>query len=49
VLAEITRVRAELGYPIMVTPYSQFVGSQATLNVVARAPGSPAGRACQTR
>jgi oxaloacetate decarboxylase alpha subunit len=34
VLEEVTRVRAELGYPIMVTPYSQFVGSQAMLNVV---------------
>jgi oxaloacetate decarboxylase alpha subunit len=34
VLEESSRVRAELGYPIMVTPYSQFVGVQATLNVV---------------
>jgi oxaloacetate decarboxylase alpha subunit len=34
VLEEIGRVRAELGYPIMVTPYSQFVGVQATLNVI---------------
>ncbi len=36
VLAETARVRADLGYPIMVTPYSQFVGVQATMNVVAR-------------
>ena len=34
VLAEAGRVRAELGYPIMVTPFSQFVGDQATFNVV---------------
>jgi oxaloacetate decarboxylase alpha subunit len=34
-LEEAERVRADLGYPIMVTPLSQFVGSQAALNVVA--------------
>jgi len=34
VLDEIGRVRAEFGYPIMVTPYSQFVGVQATMNVI---------------
>ncbi len=34
VLAETARVRAELGYPIMVTPYSQFVGSQAAINII---------------
>ena len=34
VLEEAARVRAELGYPVMVTPFSQFVGVQATLNVV---------------
>lgn len=34
VLEEIGRVRAEMGYPIMVTPFSQFVCSQATLNVI---------------
>ena len=34
VLEEVIRVRRELGYPIMVTPFSQFVGSQATMNVV---------------
>jgi oxaloacetate decarboxylase alpha subunit len=35
VLDEIVRVRCDFGYPIMVTPYSQFVGVQATLNVIA--------------
>lgn len=34
VLDEITVVRAEMGYPIMATPYSQLVGIQALLNVV---------------
>ena len=34
VLAEIPRVRAELGHPIMATPFSQFVGIQAVLNIV---------------
>jgi oxaloacetate decarboxylase alpha subunit len=27
-------VRAELGYPIMVTPFAQFVGSQAAINIM---------------
>jgi oxaloacetate decarboxylase (Na+ extruding) subunit alpha len=31
---ETIRVREELGYPIMVTPLSQFVGSQAAINVI---------------
>lgn len=35
VLAEAVAVRGELGYPIMVTPFSQFVGSQALANVLA--------------
>lgn len=34
VLEEVERVRADLGYPIMVTPFSQVVGTQALLNVV---------------
>ncbi len=34
VLDEIPRVRAELGYPPLVTPSSQIVGVQATLNVI---------------
>jgi oxaloacetate decarboxylase alpha subunit len=33
-LEECGRVRAEYGYPIMVTPLSQFVGSQAAINVI---------------
>jgi oxaloacetate decarboxylase alpha subunit len=33
-LVETMQVRAELGYPIMVTPLSQFVGSQAAINVI---------------
>ena len=33
-LAEAAQVRAEFGYPIMVTPLSQFVGSQAAINVI---------------
>lgn len=34
VLDEIVQVRAELGYPIMVTPFAQFVGSQAAINIL---------------
>ena len=34
VLQEVSRVRAEFGYPIMVTPYSQFFGVQAAINVM---------------
>ncbi len=33
-LEEAARVRADFGYPIMVTPLSQFVGSQAAINVI---------------
>jgi oxaloacetate decarboxylase (Na+ extruding) subunit alpha len=33
-LEECARVRTELGYPIMITPFAQFVGIQAVLNVV---------------
>ena len=35
VLEEIPRVRADLGYPPLVTPTSQIVGTQAFLNVLA--------------
>ena len=35
VLAEIPRVRKDFGYPPLVTPTSQIVGSQAVLNVIA--------------
>jgi len=34
VLEEITRVRAEMGYPILVTPVSQFMANQAVRNVI---------------
>ena len=33
VLEESVRVRADLGYPIMITPHSQFVVSQSAINV----------------
>jgi oxaloacetate decarboxylase (Na+ extruding) subunit alpha len=34
VIDEVVRVRAELGYPIMVTPFPQIVCSQALYNVI---------------
>ncbi|MBF6570118.1 MAG: carboxylase [Candidatus Binataceae bacterium] len=34
ILEEITRIRPELGWPIMVTPFSQIIAVQAMLNVV---------------
>lgn len=34
-LVEVAKVRAELAYPIMITPFAQFVGTQAVLNVIA--------------
>lgn len=34
VLEEVPRVRADLGYPPLVTPSSQIVGTQAVLNVI---------------
>lgn len=34
VLAEVPHVRADLGYPPLVTPLSQMVGSQALMNVI---------------
>jgi oxaloacetate decarboxylase alpha subunit len=34
VIDEVTRVRAELGYPIMVTPFPQIVCTQALFNVI---------------
>ena len=33
-LEEAGRVRRDFGYPIMVTPLSQFVGTQAAINVI---------------
>jgi oxaloacetate decarboxylase alpha subunit len=35
ILEEVARVREELGWPIMVTPFSQIIAVQAMLNVVA--------------
>jgi oxaloacetate decarboxylase (Na+ extruding) subunit alpha len=34
-IEEIGRVRADFGYPIVVTPYAQFLVSQAVMNVIA--------------
>ena len=34
VLDEIPRVRQELGYPVSATPFSQFMGTQALMNVI---------------
>ena len=34
VIEEVPRVRAELGYPIMVTPFPQIVSTQALFNVI---------------
>ena len=34
ILEEVIQVRKELGYPVMATPYSQIVGTQAMENVV---------------
>jgi oxaloacetate decarboxylase alpha subunit len=33
-LEECARVRRELAWPIMITPFAQFVGTQAVLNVI---------------
>ena len=35
VFEEVARVRHELGYPIMVTPFAQLVGTMAVMNVMA--------------
>ena len=34
VLEEIVQVKKDLGYPIMVTPFSQFVASQSAINIM---------------
>lgn len=34
VLAEVPRVRVDLGYPPLVTPLSQMVGTQSLMNVI---------------
>jgi oxaloacetate decarboxylase alpha subunit len=36
VLNEVPKVRADLGYPPLVTPASQIVGTQAVLNVISK-------------
>jgi oxaloacetate decarboxylase alpha subunit len=36
VIQEVERVRAELGYPILVTPFPQMVCTQALLNVIGK-------------
>jgi oxaloacetate decarboxylase alpha subunit len=36
VIDEVVRVRQDFGYPIMVTPLAQFVGTQAVVNVLSR-------------
>jgi len=33
-MREVARVRAELAYPIMITPFAQHVGTQAVMNVM---------------
>jgi oxaloacetate decarboxylase alpha subunit len=33
-LEEIAQVRADLAWPIMITPFAQFVGTQAVINVI---------------
>ena len=38
VLQETVRVRRDMGYPIMITPHSQFVVSQAAINVAMGEP-----------
>ncbi len=35
ILPEVVKIRKEFGYPVMATPYSQIVGTQAVENVVA--------------
>lgn len=34
ILGEVARVRQDLGYPIVVSPFAQYIVTQATLNVV---------------
>ena len=49
-MAEIARVRAELGYPIMVTPFPQMVIGQALANLLsAQAAAGHATTTCPTR
>ena len=45
VMEEVSRVRAELGYPIMVTPFPQMVMGQALANILGGFGGSVSPRA----
>ena len=36
ILEEIAKIRHELGYPVMATPFSQLIGTQAVLNLSSR-------------
>src|SRR6516164_265597 len=51
VIEEVSQVRAELGYPIMVTPFPQMVMGQALSNILGGSGGSPplASRASGSR
>jgi oxaloacetate decarboxylase alpha subunit len=48
-MAEITQVRAELGYPIMVTPFPQMVIGQALANLMGPAKTGPASGTARGR
>ena len=48
-MAEIAQVRAELGYPIMVTPFPQMVIGQALANLLSARRGTRATTRCPTR
>ncbi len=49
VLEEVVRVRAEMGYPILVTPVSQFMATQAIRNVSTPSAGTTSPtRRCAT-
>jgi oxaloacetate decarboxylase alpha subunit len=45
ILAEVPRVRKDMGYPPLVTPISQMVGTQAVMNVLC---GEPYGRVIES-
>lgn len=41
ILEEAGQVRADLGYPIVVSPFAQYIVTQSVLNVMARDKGKP--------
>lgn len=45
IMAEVPRVRKDMGYPPLVTPISQMVGTQAVMNVLC---GEPYGRVIES-